>query len=55
MKDENAVMELGGRRELFLDDGFVAKMFEGVSRRLHHPVAEGLVMQSDAPYVRRRQ
>ena len=50
MKDENLIMALGGRRELFLDDGFVAGMSGNVSRRLHHPVADGIVMQSDAPH-----
>ena len=47
---DSSVIELGGRRELFVDDAFVSMMSEGVTRRLHQPAPDQIVLTLDAPH-----
>jgi hypothetical protein len=42
--------DIGGRRELFVDDTLIAKLSGGAQRRLHHPVPREVVLQHDAPW-----
>jgi hypothetical protein len=43
-------VNVGGRRELFLDDVMVERMVGGAQRVFHHPVAREVVMKFDKPW-----
>ena len=43
-------VNVGGRRELFLDDVMVERMVGGAQRVFHHPVAREVVMKFDQPW-----
>lgn len=45
------VLEIGSRRELFVDRCLVAQM-EGTSFKLHHPVPAGVALWFDEPWAR---
>jgi hypothetical protein len=47
--DEPAVIDLGGRRELFVDE-FVIEKREGSELRLQHPIPREIVLRHDAPW-----
>jgi len=44
------VLEIGMRRELFVDQCTIARM-EGTSLRLHHPVPAGVALRFDEPWA----
>ncbi|MDB6094982.1 MAG: hypothetical protein JWM32_2544 [Verrucomicrobia bacterium] len=46
----SAVIDLGSRRELFLDDYLVEKLSGGAERRLNHPVPQNLCLTFDQPW-----
>ena len=45
-----AAIDLGSRRELFVDDHLVRKLGGRAERRLHHPEAKELVLTFDQPW-----
>ena len=46
---EQGPLEIGSRRELFLDPYLVDSLTGGASRRLHHPVPREVVLSFDRP------
>lgn len=50
MSEEMAVVDIGDRRELFVDDFLVAKMTGAAELRLHRPVRREIVFRTDAPW-----
>jgi hypothetical protein len=44
------VAEIGGRRELFVDDFLLDGMSGDISRRLHHPTRREVALEYDAPW-----
>ena len=46
----NTPIEIGDRRELFVDDYLIATLAGGAQRRLHHPVPGQIVMTRDQPW-----
>ena len=49
LAEEPTVIELGGRRELFVDDFLIDKR-DGMELRLQQPVPREIVINSDAPW-----
>lgn len=47
---ENRPVEIGARRELFVDDALIAKLTGKAELRLHHPVPREIVITHDAPW-----
>ncbi|APZ93851.1 hypothetical protein [Fuerstiella marisgermanici] len=47
--DSAAVVDIGGRRELFVDSALIESM-DGAERRLHHPVPQQISVVHDAPW-----
>ncbi len=47
--DFNSVIDIGSRRELFLDDYLIEKL-DGASQKLHHPVPRKVAIVHDAPW-----
>tara|TARA_R110002095_G_scaffold28435_1_gene28311 strand:- start:449 stop:1921 length:1473 start_codon:yes stop_codon:yes gene_type:complete len=47
--EENRPLEIGNRRELFVDDYLIGRL-QGTELRLHHPVDEGIVIKFDKPW-----
>ena len=47
--DAQEVIDIGNRRELFLDDLLIDQM-EGLSKQMHHPVAQGVAVEHDDPW-----
>ena len=47
--EENSPLEIGNRRELFVDDYLIGRL-QGTELRLHHPVDEGIVIKFDKPW-----
>jgi hypothetical protein len=45
---KKSVVDIGSRRELFVDDWLIDKM-EGSQRRLHHPIPQEIAVTYDAP------
>jgi len=45
-----APVALGSRRELFVDDGLIARLAGGAQARLHHPEPKEIVLVHDAPW-----
>ena len=43
-RDETAVRNIGGRRELFVDDWLIDEL-RGAEFRLHHPVRQEMVLR----------
>ncbi|MBS3764002.1 MAG: hypothetical protein KGZ25_11950 [Planctomycetes bacterium] len=43
-------IDIGSRRELFVDDYLIERMEEGLSLQLHHPVPRGIVLRMDRPW-----
>ncbi|QDU96280.1 hypothetical protein [Lignipirellula cremea] len=42
-----AVIDIGSRRELFIDDVLIERMDGAAQRRLHHPQPQGIVLEHD--------
>ncbi len=51
-KADTKVVEIGSRRELFVDSYLIGKMSGGASRRLHTPTPREVVMVLDKPWER---
>ncbi len=47
--DEPTVVDLGSRRELFVDEALVARR-DGIESRLHRPIPREIVLSHDAPW-----
>lgn len=45
-----APIDIGNRRELFVDEHLIDSMTGGLSLQLHHPVPQGIVINHDAPW-----
>ena len=43
-------IEIGSRRELFADDFLIAHLDDGLSRKLHEPTREEIVLRTDRPW-----
>ena len=43
-------LDVGSRRELFVDDCLIDSLSEGAQLRLHHPIPRELVLKHDAPW-----
>ena len=43
-------IELGTRRELFVEDGLVERLYGKAELRLHHPVPQAVVLEHDEPW-----
>ncbi len=48
--EDAEVIEIGNRRELFIDRYLIDRMSGGAERRLHHPVPQQIVLEHDAPW-----
>ena len=46
---DDDVIDIGTRRELFVDDLIIGEM-SGVRRQLHHPIAREIALVHDAPW-----
>ena len=47
--EEAAVLDIGSRLELFIDD-YLIDSFKGTRLELHHPVPREVALQFDAPW-----
>ena len=47
---EKSVVDIGSRRELFVDDFMVDRLTGGAERRMHHPTPRNVVMTFDKPW-----
>lgn len=43
-------IDIGSRRELFVDDALVDRLSDGAALKLHHPVAREIAMRFDQPW-----
>jgi hypothetical protein len=49
-KERETVIDIGSRRELFVDDFLIDRLSDDVQMRLHHPVAREVVLTLDEPW-----
>lgn len=49
-KDSKGPVEIGSRRELFIDEWLIERLSGGAASRLHHPQPREVVMVHDAPW-----
>lgn len=47
---QNAPINIGSRRELFVDKLLIERVTGGVSYRLHHPIRQEIVLETDKPW-----
>jgi hypothetical protein len=48
--DEAQPLDIGSRRELFIDDALIDRLAGNAALRLHHPVPQQIVLEHDAPW-----
>lgn len=49
-KGQNIVLNIGGDRQLFVDDYIVEKLTEGAQYQLHHPQIKEVVLECNEPW-----
>ena len=48
--EKKTIYPLGRKRELFVDDFFIGRLDGEVSRRLHEPVPDDIILTLDEPH-----
>lgn len=48
--EKQTPIDIGSRRELFVDDFLIDKLIGGAERRLHHPTPQDIAIKFDAPW-----
>lgn len=51
-KHQKRIYSLGSKRELFVDDFFIDRLEGAVSKRLHEPIPDNLILTLDEPHER---